>query len=147
VSQEREASSVYTASATVNTALDDLVRIHDFSSPLNRAPSPAAHPEPAVPDVFRDLVTDERLEDLLEEYRHMSSGFPFVPIPSLLEASVLRRSKPMLLLAIAATAASKHRPLQVRLEQRYREELASQTIISPRKSVGLVQSLLVYLAW
>lgn len=53
----------------------------------------------------------------------------------------------MLLLAIAAAASWKDRKLQTALDQRYREQLASHAIVRPQKSVGLVQSLLVYLAW
>lgn len=144
---EQSTSVEVTTESTTTTSLDELAQIHDFSTTQPRAPSPNPASSAPGPDIFRGLVSDERLEELLDEYRPMSSAFPFVPVKPSVKAYTLRSSKPMLLLAIAAAASSKDRALQVRLDQRYREELASHTIIAPRKSTGLVQSLLVYLAW
>ncbi|KAF2482398.1 hypothetical protein BDY17DRAFT_324684 [Neohortaea acidophila] len=146
ISQDLEQSSVE-ATGTTATTLDELAHIHDFSTSVPRAPSPTPPSTASGPDIFRGLVSEERLEELLDEYRPMSSAFPFVPVKPSEQVCTLRSSKPMLLLAIAAAASSKDRALQAALDQRYREELASHTIIAPRKSTGLVQSLLVYLAW
>lgn len=130
------------------TSLDQLAHIHNFGELHSSATvRESAGPTISDRDIFHGLVTDDQLEALLNDYRPMSSAFPFVPFEEETTAYTLRRIKPMLLLAIAAVASWKDRKLQTTLDQRYREELASHTIVKPQKSVGLVQSLLVYLAW
>ncbi|KAH7081339.1 major facilitator superfamily domain-containing protein [Paraphoma chrysanthemicola] len=77
----------------------------------------------------------------------MSTSFPFVVAPSSISACELYAERPMLFLAIMTVASSRNHEQQMRLDAIYRRELAQRTIIAPRRTLGLVQSVLVYLSW
>ncbi|KAH7091452.1 major facilitator superfamily domain-containing protein [Paraphoma chrysanthemicola] len=77
----------------------------------------------------------------------MSTSFPFVVVPSSISAHELYAERPMLFLAIMTVASSRNHEQQMRLDAIYRRELAQRTIIAPRRTLGLVQSVLVYLSW
>jgi len=127
---------------------DDTPTEHHGAASTHR---PVFHPaliEPSINhDVVRILLDNGRADSLLNHYRAMTIFFPFVPIPPNTNAHSLSQQKPMLLLAILTTASGKDRPLQLTLEEQYRLELASRTIIRPRKTLSMIQSILVYLAW
>ncbi|KAH8728391.1 hypothetical protein GQ44DRAFT_724391 [Phaeosphaeriaceae sp. PMI808] len=77
----------------------------------------------------------------------MSSFFPYVPISASSTAETLNSQKPMLLLAILMSASWRDGPLQLDLNEQYHLELAHRTIVRPRKTIGLIQSILIHLAW
>lgn len=124
------------------SATDDaFVALQDTISDRN-------HNEPMIDhDIMRDLLASGRADALLNEYRSMSDFFPFVPISLLATVQDLNRERPMLLLAILTTAAWRDRPLQAVLSEQFRLELAHRTLVRPRKSLGIIQGILVYLAW
>ncbi|KAF2848072.1 hypothetical protein T440DRAFT_429272 [Plenodomus tracheiphilus IPT5] len=104
--------------------------------------------EPSIDqEIMKGLMANGRADDLLQEFRAMSSFFPFVPIHYTATVQTLNRESPMLLLSILTTAAWKDRPLQIALSEQYRLELAHRTLVRPRKTIGMIQSILVYLAW
>jgi hypothetical protein len=84
---------------------------------------------------------------LLDSYRQMSASFPFVIVPPGVKAQELYQKKPMLLLATIIAASSQQHQRQMLLDTIFRKELAERTIITPRRTLGLVQSVLVYLSW
>ncbi|ERF73018.1 hypothetical protein EPUS_07112 [Endocarpon pusillum Z07020] len=95
----------------------------------------------------KDLVDIMCAESLLNDFRPMSDLFPFVVISHGLTAQTLRSEKPMLFLAILVTASGKRRSLQITLEEQYRNELATNTIVNAQRSLDCLQSILIYLAW
>ena len=97
--------------------------------------------------VVDDLVDSTYAEELIEIYREMSDSFPFVMISSSIPLQEFRSRKPMLFLAVLMTAANNDRRLQITLEENYRRELATKTIVNSHRSLDCLQSILVYLAW
>jgi hypothetical protein len=145
------------SSGTPHDHLHDLRETHKFDGPPAQhhssipTPGPSLHTaliEPSINhDVVKGMLANGRADSLLNDYREMTRFFPFVPISHNTTAQSLSQQKPMLLLAILTTASGKDRALQLTLEEQYRLELASRTIIRPRKTLSMIQSILVYLAW
>ena len=94
----------------------------------------------------KDLVDSVQANNMLNTFREMSDFFPFVVLPEI-TTQILELQKPMLSLAILMTASGKDRSLQIHLEERYRHELATRTIINAGSSLDILQSILIYLAW
>lgn len=137
-----------------NISLAQQNQVFNFDSSQDRVdvrhdqPSQTKMDEPAIDqEIIRGLLASGRADALLAEFRTVSEFFPFVPIPYIATAQTLNREKPMLLLAILTTAAWRDRPLQVALSEQYRLELAQRTLVRPRKTIAMIQSILVYLAW
>jgi len=134
--------------------LEKLRVIHNFGddTDLTRPPdavfqSTARLEPPIDDDVVKGLLSNGEAEALLIEYRSMSKSFPFVPVPSSVTAQELSVMKPMLFLAIVTVSSWKDHKRQMALDVQYRKELANRTIIHPRRTLSLVQSVLVYLSW
>jgi Ni,Fe-hydrogenase maturation factor len=102
---------------------------------------------PVENDLVQQLLESHEAELLLVDYRQMSASFPFVIVPPSMTASQLYDEKPMLFLAVILTASWRDHQRQMLLDVAFRRELAERTIISPRRTLGLVQSVLVYLSW
>lgn len=127
--------------------------IHNFGDRADVAATPGGLFRPSksreapIDDasVQRMLASGEA-ETLVDEYRNMSVSFPFVVLPAGLSANELHESRPMLFLAILTVASWKIHRRQMLLDKIYRTELAKRTIIQPRRTLGLVQSVLVYLS-
>jgi hypothetical protein len=77
----------------------------------------------------------------------MSQFFPFVPVDADLSMQELSVTKPMLFLAILTAASWKDHKRQMILDLQYRTELAKRTIVQPRRTLSLLQGILVYLSW
>ncbi|KAF1361651.1 hypothetical protein EJ07DRAFT_153879 [Lizonia empirigonia] len=77
----------------------------------------------------------------------MSHSFLFVPVAANISAQQMYSDAPMLFLAMITAASWTNHQQQMSLDAIYRQELANRTIIRPRKSLSLVQSVLVYLSW
>ncbi|KAF2274045.1 uncharacterized protein EI97DRAFT_469018 [Westerdykella ornata] len=130
-------------------------QIHHFGddeSDLTRPPgsmfSTAARDEaPIQGDLVQELLSSGEADNLLNEYRSMTESYPFVPVPSHVTARELSSSKPMVFLAILTVSSWKNHARQRSLDEKYRVELANRTIIHPRRTLSLLQSMLVYLAW
>ena len=109
---------------------------------------PSKRPDaPIKNNIVQQLLEDEEADGLLDEYRQMSASFPFIIVPASMNAHQLHVERPMLFLAIVTVASWRDHQRQMQLDGIYRRELAERTIISPRRTLGLVQSVLVYLSW
>ncbi len=102
---------------------------------------------PIQNDLIQQILSSGEADGILNDYRQMTASFPFVIIPLYLSSQELYASKPMLFLAIITVASWKDHKRQMALDTIYRTELANRTIIKPRRTLGLVQSVLVYLSW
>lgn len=102
---------------------------------------------PIDSELVKQILTSGEADTLMHEYRQMSTSFPFVVLPQGVRGIDLHAERPMLFLAILTVASWKDHLRQKKLDAIYRTELANRTIISPRKTLGLVQSVLVYLSW
>jgi hypothetical protein len=134
--------------------IEEIRNIHTFGDDedLNHAPEGLFRPSkrresPIEHEMVQQLLATQEADSLLSMYREMSASFPFVIVPPTMTAEELHRERPMLLLAVITAASSRDHQRQMSLDAIYRQELAQRTIISPRRTLGLVQSVLVYLSW
>ncbi|KAI9753349.1 MAG: hypothetical protein M4579_005207 [Chaenotheca gracillima] len=99
--------------------------------------------------VDRGLASMDMARQLVEQYKiEMYPHHPIVYISPTCTADQLRRTKPMLFLAILAGAAGKDYPeIAIKLDQAVLEEYANRTVLNSEKSLELVQSLLVSGTW
>lgn len=130
------------------------VHSHTFSDgeDLGHAPESLFQPSkrreaPIENELVQQILASAQAEALLDTYRRMSTSFPFVVLPPSMSATLLYNQRPMLFLAIVLVASWQDHNRQMRLDIVYRRELAERTLISPRRTLGLVQSVLVYLSW
>lgn len=94
------------------------------------------------------LELDEHLlEDLLQRFRKMQHHFPFVVVHTHWSVAGMLQSRPCLLLAAVADAASHYPELQERLAKELRNLFARQIVVDGESSLDLLQALLVHLAW
>ncbi|KAJ4355418.1 uncharacterized protein N0V89_003434 [Didymosphaeria variabile] len=133
--------------------VEQLRNIHDFGDKdaIDSRPTLLVRPqrksEPPINDEqVQSLLSNGEAENLLSVYRSMCITFPFVPIDDVLSAAHLHATKPMLFLAIITVAAWDNHKLQRHLDRVYRKELADHTYIRPRRTMQLLQSVLVYLS-
>lgn len=133
--------------------LEHLRGIHSFEDTGTPAHLPSSSLEsrrradPGIKSERVDtLITSGEADRLVEVYRAMCASFPFVPLPVEASAYKLSTEKPMLFLAIITVASWKDHRLQQDLDQLFRTELAHRTIIRPRKTLSLLQSIVVYLS-
>jgi hypothetical protein len=87
------------------------------------------------------------LEHLLNNFRGMSTYFPFVQLPEHLNAELMVNDRPFLLLAAVTNGASRYRHLQAALIEKFKNVLSQNLIVAGEKDLDLLQGLLVHLAW
>jgi hypothetical protein len=128
--------------------------IHSFgdAEDVHNAPEGLFQPSkkretPIEHSLLQQLLRTHEADALLDSYRKMSASFPFVIVAPGVTAQALFQEKPMLLLAMVMAASSRDHQRQMSLDTIFRKELAERTIITPRRTLGLVQSVLVYLSW
>ena len=133
--------------------LEKLRDIHNFDEnngpdgPPNGTSDGSHRTEPSIENgKLQSLVASGEADVLLEVYRTMCASFPFIPLASNVSARDLNATKPMLFLAMITVASWKDHRQQLSLDEIYRTELAHRTIIRPRKTLSLLQSILVYLS-
>ncbi|KAG9250004.1 putative fungal-specific transcription factor [Emericellopsis atlantica] len=117
-------------------------------SPMSRAlPSPWIRPDQG--DVIdRGLMNLELAQELFVRYAdHMAPQFPAVIFPPSQSVSELRRTRPVLFLAVMAAASSEIQALQAELQRELMMVFAEKVFLSGEKSVEIVQGLLVATAW
>jgi hypothetical protein len=107
----------------------------------------APNEPPINSELIEKFFSGGDADAMIKEYNTMFESFPFVPIPSQTSARDLNAAKPMLFLAVLTATSWNDHQLQRKIDRLYREELANRTIIQPRRTLSLLQSLLVYLAW
>ncbi|KAH5062444.1 hypothetical protein HBI24_136280 [Parastagonospora nodorum] len=128
--------------------------VHNFGNggDLHSAPQSLFQPSrsqeaPIEHALVQHLRNTQEADALLNEYRSMSVSFPFVIVPAGITAHELHRERPMLFLAMITAASWQDHMRQMSLDVIFRRELAERTIITPKRTLGLVQSVLVYLSW
>ena len=134
--------------------IEQIRSIHRFGDPTDHAQYPESlfrpskqREDPIKDDLVERLLASGEADALLNEYKKMSASFPFVPLAADMTAQHLYGDSPMLFLAIMTASSWREHQRQMALDAIFRQELANRTIIRPRRTLGLVQSVLVYLAW
>lgn len=134
--------------------IEQIRSIHSFAEPDEGAQHPEGlfrpserREDPVKDDLIDSLLASGEADALIDLYKKMSDSFPFVPLTSGITAHQLCQDKPMLFLAMITAASWGEHKRQMSLDAVYRQELASRTILRPRKNLVLVQSVLVYLSW
>lgn len=92
-------------------------------------------------------LDDAMLERLLERYQTMQHHFPFVRLPAECNVQSMLESRPYLLLAATANAASHCSDLQEKLAKELRDLFAQRIVVECETSLDVLQAMLVYLAW
>lgn len=133
---------------------EEIRSVHNFGNggDLNSAPQslfqPSKAQEPPIEHALvQQLLNTQEADALLNKYGSMSASFPFVIVPAGMTAHELHRERPMLFLAMIIAASWQDHMRQMSLDVIFRRELAERTIITPKRTLGLVQSVLVYLSW
>jgi RalA-binding protein 1 len=78
---------------------------------------------------------------------HMAPQLPTVVFPPSQSVSELRRTKPVLFLAIIASASSEIQALQADLQRELMTVLAEKVFLSGEKSIEIVQAILIATTW
>jgi len=133
--------------------LEKLRKIHNFGDEkdLSQPPQGPFHSthknEPLIKDQHvQTLLENGEADQLISDYRSMCMTFPFVPLEHTISAADLHATKPMLFLAIITVASWSNHKQQRYLDELYRKELAHHIFIRPRRTISLLQSVLVYLS-
>jgi hypothetical protein len=134
--------------------ISEIRNVHRFgdAEDTGGVPDRLFQPSKRREDPIKDPLVDEMMangqaDSLLIGYREMSQSFPFVPLHYATSSQELYTNKPMLLLAMMTASSWRDNKQMKALDVIYRRELAERTIIRPRRTLGLVQSVLVYLSW
>ena len=151
---EREIELAPNAAEADRQYFEQIRSVHRFDEreDVSQAPERLFQPSkrreaPIKNGLVEHILSNGEADGLLNEYRQMSTSFPFVMLSPIISGSELHESKPMLFLAILTVASWRDHGRQMTLDKIYRNELANRTIINPRRTLGLVQSVLVYLSW
>lgn len=96
--------------------------------------------------IDRGIIQLDRATILLDHWRHnMSIYLPVVNLSNTVTAQDLRKSKPMVFLAVLVVASASIQPsLLSRLLMELNQQLAERVLITGEKSMDLVQALLLY---
>ncbi|KAI8938400.1 hypothetical protein NX059_004296 [Plenodomus lindquistii] len=86
------------------------------------------------------------MQMLLETYRVMVDAFPFVPLPKECSCQDLIHQRPMLMLAVLTVSSHDSARLQTTLSREFRKIIMIK-VMNGDKSLDLLQSLLVFIAW
>ncbi|EME49367.1 hypothetical protein DOTSEDRAFT_68225 [Dothistroma septosporum NZE10] len=87
-------------------------------------------------------------ESLLDRFRRlMATGMPFVIIPAEATASSLQSSSPVLLRSICTIALVHDLPRQQALVKELVRDVAERIMVKSEKSIDLLQSILMVVAW
>jgi hypothetical protein len=98
--------------------------------------------------IDQGLVTLDEAESAVQTFKGSSfPQFPFVVLDPGITAGSLRVENPFLFLTIVAANMFHNPPLQQRLETEIRKMMCSKIIMRAERNLGLLQGLLVHLAW
>lgn len=99
--------------------------------------------------IDRGVVSEELATKLFDTYvKDLAPHSPFVVFPLVTTANSVRRTKPLLFLAIIAAAAGKTDPsLFSRLSCEVLSAYTHRTIVKSEKSVELVAAMIVFVTW
>lgn len=115
----------------------------------NGVNAPASSRSYDCPDlVVRGIITIDTAAQLLDRYNYqMAPHFPGVVFPPHLTADELRKTKPVLFLAIMAAASSGTPEIRRVAFRELMQTFADRIVIVGEKSIELVQSLIVAVMW
>ncbi|KAI2615771.1 hypothetical protein GGS26DRAFT_456513 [Hypomontagnella submonticulosa] len=122
-------------------------------SPVGASASPAppkssAGLEPQPDIIDRGIITMSDAAAFFTRYTEdMAPHLPAVVFPESTTAAEVRKTKPILFLAVMAAASSEVPKLQRQLVREIMQIFAEHIVISGRKSLELVQALLVSVIW
>lgn len=119
-------------------------RIHASDSAWARFSSDGATPEALISQGF---LSTEDIDRYIGHFREMSSFFPFVTIPYDAIVYSMLKDRPLLLHAALTVATSSEVHLQKTLERNFKELMLRQLVLEAQKSIDLLQSILIYVAW
>ncbi|KAH7022263.1 hypothetical protein EDB80DRAFT_885020 [Ilyonectria destructans] len=110
---------------------------------------PPIQPRNNVADIIdRGILPMETAAELLARYNNkMIQHLPAVILPSTVSAAELRKTKPLLFLAIMAASSAEIPNLQRQLVEELRRDLARKTIIQGEKSLEIVQAFQLAVIW
>ena len=97
--------------------------------------------------ISRGIISFDKAEESLRVFQSSTRFFPFVAVPPRTSLDSLRREKPFLLLSILTLGAKKDFKFQQALELELRKSLSENIMLKGKKSLDLLQSVLVYLGW
>ncbi|OTA64780.1 hypothetical protein K449DRAFT_327598 [Hypoxylon sp. EC38] len=122
-------------------------------SPVRATASPAPAKASATPEqqpdvIDRGIINMSEAAAFFTRYTEdMVPHLPAVVFPEGTTAAEIRKTKPILFLAIMAAASSEIPKLQRQLVREIMQIFADQIIISGRKSLELIQALLISVIW
>ncbi|RDL30129.1 uncharacterized protein BP5553_10407 [Venustampulla echinocandica] len=124
----------------------NLFGVDDFpESKITAEVSPSA--QNRLPPLPQRKLTLKDAERLLTAFQKISAFFPFVQVAEEATVPSLSRTSPFLLLAILTTASFTCPQVCHQLDHEFKRVLSSKVIVEGRKSLDLLQGLLVYIAW
>jgi hypothetical protein len=95
-----------------------------------------------------DFLTLDEADSFLAYFqKEMSPYFPFVMIAAHLDARIIARKNPFLLLAILTIATGEQPDLQRSLDREFCKVLATKVMVNGERSLEILQGLLIYIAW
>lgn len=159
---ERQAPGAHSSKGTPvhESATADVLQLRAASNPISQslrtvAPTfrvslaPMIQPSQSPLSESGGLWPNEQdAIDMLRLFQlEMSYLFPFVVVPWHVTPSELRDAEPLLYTAIMMAASQSNRSRQLRLAQVFREEVSRAVLVDGEKRLGIVQAILVYIAW
>jgi hypothetical protein len=93
-------------------------------------------------------MSHEAAEDVLQQYRQKYVPcFPFVPIPAGWTARYLSAHQPFLFAVIVHAVAAPTYPDRAAFHKWFRQCLAQEVVGDQRKTLEMLQAILVFTAW
>jgi hypothetical protein len=90
----------------------------------------------------------EAANALIDAYKAtMMPNLPFVIIPSDLSTEEIRRTRPVVFLAVLTAALYDNMPLQRVLEEQVKSAISDRMVFKGEISFDLLQGLLIHIAW
>ena len=98
--------------------------------------------------VERGIISMDAAADLFRRYNeHMVQHFPAVIFPPSVTVAELRRTRPVLFLAITASASGENHAVQRVLQKELMQVIADKVLMAGEKNLELVQAILVASIW
>lgn len=135
--------------ARSNASKTSLVSTDNHRSSVNNETGDSTQSEQLSDVIDRGLLSMQEASRLYARYSHeLVQYFPTVVLPEGCDADDIRRTKPILFLAvIAAASGSSDADLNVTLNKEILQIYAHQIVIKGEKSLELIQSMLITIAW
>lgn len=129
--------------STAPTSLDGSIGLPDLRSPVTAAMLSLTSPAPSQLE-----PNEQEGENLLLEYKtNLAEQFPFVVLPQNSISQNLHHEKPLLWKAIMVASWHDNSHRQMALGSSLTEDLMMRLLFRAEKSLDLLQSLLVLIAW